>query len=108
MRRNFSGFYCGKNEAKIHALGLLLPAHRMTADGTVAEMWVRTLAGGSLAVGFFNRTETTVKVDYCRRYLGFSSAPQVRDLWLWKELGRQQNVTAELPTCGCVLLKIPP
>ena len=82
------------------------PARRMTADGSVAEMWVKALADGSLAVGFFNRTDSTATVDYRWRYLGFSSAPQVRDLWLREDLGRQQNFTAELPPHGCVLLKV--
>lgn len=82
------------------------PARRMTADGSVAEMWVKPLADGSLAVGFFNRTDSTATVDYRWRYLGFSSAPQVRDLWLREDLGRQQNFTAELPPHGCVLLKV--
>jgi alpha-galactosidase len=82
------------------------PARRMIADGDGAEMWVKPLADGSLAVGFFNRTEMTIKQNYRWHYLGFSSAPQVRDLWLRKDLGRQQNFTAELPPHGCALLKI--
>ena len=83
-------------------------ARRMTADGSVAEMWAKSLADGSLAVGYFNRTEETAKVDYRWHYLGYASAPRVRDLWLRKDLGRQQNFTAELPPHGCVLLKILP
>ena len=83
-------------------------ARRMTADGNVAEMWVKPLADGSLAVGFFNGTEETASVDYRWHYLGYSSAPLVRDLWLRSDLGRQQNFTTELPPHGCVLLKILP
>jgi hypothetical protein len=84
------------------------PARRMTADGGATEMWVKPLADGSLAAGFFNRSEKTAKVDYRWHYLGFSSAPQARDLWLRKDLGRQENFTAELPPHGSVLLKILP
>ena len=83
-------------------------ARRMTADGSATEMWVKPLSDGPLAVGFFNRTEKTASVDYRWHYLGFSSAPQVRDLWLRKDFGRQHNFTAELPPHGCVLLKILP
>jgi hypothetical protein len=83
-------------------------ARRMTADGNVAEMWVKPLADGSLAVGFFNGTEKTASVDYRWHYLGYSSAPLVRDLWLRRDLGRQQYFTAELPPHGCVLLKTLP
>jgi hypothetical protein len=84
------------------------PARHLTADGTVVEMWVKPLADGSLAVGFFNRTESPAKVEYRWHYLGFSAPPQVRDLWLRKELGRQPDFIAELPPHGCVLLKIQP
>jgi alpha-galactosidase len=83
-------------------------ARRMTADGSVAEMWVKPLVNGSLAVGFFNRTEKTAAVDYRWHYLGYSGAPHVRDLWLRKDLGRQQNFTAELPPHGCVFLVVFP
>ena len=81
-------------------------ARRMTADGTVTEMWVKELADGSLAVGFFNRTEKTARVDYRWHYLGFAGAPAVRDLWLRKDLDRQPHFTAEIPAHGCVLLKV--
>jgi alpha-galactosidase len=64
------------------------------------------LADGSLAVGFFNRTEDTVKVDYAWRNLGFQFAPKVRDLWLRKNLDKAKHFTAEIPAHGCVLLKV--
>jgi hypothetical protein len=81
-------------------------ARRMTADGSVAEMWVKELADGSLAVGFFNRTETDAPMDYRWSHLGISSAPQVRDLWLRKDLESQPIFAAGLPAHGCVLLRV--
>lgn len=81
-------------------------ARRMTADGSPGEMWVKELADGSLAVGFFNRTNTTVKTAYRWHYLGFSSEPSVRDLWLRKDLGQQSDFLAETPPHGCVLLRV--
>lgn len=83
-------------------------ARRMTADGSTTEIWVKQLADGSLAVGFFNRMESTAKVDYRWHYLGFSTTPQVRDLWLRQDLPRQPNFSAEIPRHGCVLLKVSP
>ena len=83
-------------------------ARRMTADGAATEMWVKQLADGSLAVGFFNRTESAAKVDYRWHYLGFSTTPQVRDLWLRQDLPRQPNFSAEIQRHGCVLLKVSP
>jgi hypothetical protein len=82
------------------------PARRMTADGSPAEMWVRKLSDGSLAVGFFNRREETAEVNYRWHYLGFASAPQVRDLWLRQDLGRQTNFTAQLPPHGSLLVLV--
>ena len=78
----------------------------MTADGCSAEMWVKELADGSLAVGFLNRTDQPAKIDYRWHYLGFAVAPKVRDLWLRKDLGTQPQFTAELPQHGCRLLKV--
>jgi len=81
-------------------------ARRMTGPPQIAETWVKELADGSLAVGFFNRTSQPVKVDFPWRNLGFSSAPEVRDLWLRKDLERQENFSFELPPHGCVLLRV--
>ena len=81
-------------------------ARRMTGDGDLAEMWVKELASGAYAVGFFNRTNQSVKVNYAWRHLGFLAAPAVRDLWLRQDLGRQEKFTASLPPHGCVLLRV--
>jgi alpha-galactosidase len=71
-----------------------------------AEIWTKKLADSSLAVGFFNRTEKRLKLDYPWHQLGFVGAPQVRDLWLRKDLGRQQEIVAELPPHGCILVRV--
>jgi alpha-galactosidase len=81
-------------------------ARRMVTDGDVTEMWVKELTDGSLAVGFFNRTGNTAKVDCDWHSLGYAAAPEVRDLWLRQDLGTQQDFAAEIPPHGCVLLKI--
>ena len=101
------------------------PGRRIFIPGQTTEVWTKELSGGALAVGFFNRTDDPVKVDYAWSNLGFSSAPRagepwhgaaalmgrpgapkVRDLWLRKNLGREKNFVAELPPHGCVLLKV--
>ncbi|HKI68417.1 MAG TPA: hypothetical protein VKA67_02425, partial [Verrucomicrobiae bacterium] len=79
-------------------------ARRMFGPPIPAETWVKPLADGSFAVGFFNRSDQPVKVDFPWRRLGFLSSPKVRDLWLRKDLGRQTNFIAELPAHGCALL----
>jgi alpha-galactosidase len=83
-----------------------LPAQRVVNPAVPAETWVKKLADGSVAVGFFNRTDQPVKIDVPWRNLGFRSVPNVRDLWLREDLGRQKNFTAELPAHGCVLLGV--
>jgi hypothetical protein len=81
-------------------------ARRMTGQPQAAETWIKELADGSVAVGFFNRTGQPLKVDVPWRDLGLGSAPKVRDLWLRKDLGRQERFAAELGPHGCVLLGV--
>jgi hypothetical protein len=71
-----------------------------------AEIWVKKLSDGALAVGFFNRTDQPVTVNFPWRNLNFHGAPQVRDLWVRKDLGQEENFVAELPPHGCVLLRV--
>lgn len=85
-------------------LGLQGQRRGVTPSG--AEIWSKRLADGSLAVGFFNRTEKAIKVDYPWRNLGFARAPRVRDLWLRKVLGHEREFTAQLPPHGCALVRI--
>ena len=82
------------------------PARRATNKSLAAETWMKPLADGSSAVGFFNRTDQPVKMDLSWRELGFRSAPKVRDLWLRKDLGREKSFVTELPPHGCVLLRV--
>ncbi len=77
----------------------------VSVSGQTSEVWAKKLSDGALAVGFFNRTEKSVNVDFVWKQLGFSK-PHVRDLWLRKDLGRQKNFTGEVPPHGCVLLRV--
>jgi len=79
---------------------------RVAGTTQAPEIWIKPLADGSSAVGFFNRTGQPVKMDVAWRKLGFRSAPEVRDLWLRKDLERQKNFVTELPPHGCVLLRV--
>jgi alpha-galactosidase len=82
------------------------PAQRVVNPDVSADIWVKKLADGSSAVGFFNRTRQPLKIDVPWQNLGLPSAPNVRDLWLRTDLGRQKNFTAELPAHGCGLLQV--
>ncbi|MGA2747911.1 MAG: glycoside hydrolase family 27 protein [Verrucomicrobiota bacterium] len=81
-------------------------ARRMYGPPVPAETWLKQLDDGACAVGFFNRTNTSVRLDVPWRHLGFLQPPQVRDLWLHRDLGIQERFTAELPPHGCALLRV--
>jgi len=81
-------------------------AQKKTGPLQSVETWAKKLSDGSSAIGFFNRTDKIVSVNFAWPKLGFSAPSEVRDLWLRKDLGRQENFVAELPPHGCVLLQV--
>jgi alpha-galactosidase len=85
------------------ALGQQGRRRGFTSSG--AEIWTKKLSAGALAVGFFNRTENPLTVVYPWSTLGFRK-PHVRDLWVRRDIGRERQFSAELPTHGCVLLRV--
>jgi alpha-galactosidase len=82
------------------------PAQKIAGQPQTAETWMKELSDSSFAVGFFNRTDQPVKVNFPWRNLGVLSAPKARDLWLRQDLGRQENFITDLPSHGCVLLRV--
>jgi hypothetical protein len=82
------------------------PAQRLTNVLAGVEIWTKKLADKSLAVGIFNRGNAAVPVNLVWHDLGLRAKPDVRDLWLRKDLGQQKNFTAELLPHGCVLLRV--
>jgi hypothetical protein len=83
-----------------------LAAQRVTNILAGAETWTKKLADKSLAIGIFNRGKTPVPVNLAWKNLGLRERPAVRDLWLRKDMGRSENFTAEIPSHGCVLLRV--
>ena len=89
------------NQDSLGAAGTLVTQ----SDGL--EVWSKTLADGSLAVGLFNRgdLEETVTADWSK--LGITGRHAVRDLWLRKDLGRfSGKYAASVPSHGVVLLRL--
>lgn len=80
-------------------------ARHISVPGQTPEVWARKLSDSAQAVGFFNRTDSPIIVDCAWHNLGIAK-PVVRDLWLQKDLGRQQSFTAELPPRGCALVRL--
>jgi len=83
-----------------------LQGTRLASTSSGPDIWTRKLTGGFLAVGFFNRGQEPLNLNYPWRELGFRHAPRVRDLWIRKDLGRQKRLVAELPPHGCVLVRV--
>lgn len=81
-------------------------ARRMTGPPQVAETWSKELEHGAIAVGFFNRTDQAQNVNFPWRNFGRRSPREVRDVWLRKDLGRQEFFSAELPPHSCALVVV--
>lgn len=79
---------------------------RVSAEGPI-EIWTRSLADGSKAVGVFNRhpSALTTKVDFSK--LGFTGAVKAKDLWLAKDLGKISGpYSVTVPGHGVLLLRV--
>jgi alpha-galactosidase len=79
---------------------------RVSAVGPV-EIWVRSLADGSKAVGIFNRHPGPMSATVDFKQLGFNRSVKARDLWLQKDLGNlDRTYTAKIPGHGVLLLRV--
>ncbi|HEX6467297.1 MAG TPA: glycoside hydrolase family 27 protein [Terriglobales bacterium] len=78
---------------------------RVSAEGPT-EIWARTLADGSKAVGLFNRHPGPMDMHVDFRQLGFDRPARVRDVWQAKDLGQLSEYQARVPGHGVVLLRI--
>jgi alpha-galactosidase len=80
--------------------------HRVSEEGPL-EVWVKTLADGSKAVGLFNRGEGPNPITVNFKDVGVKKSAAVRDLWAAKDLGTfKQSFTASVPRHGVVMVKI--
>jgi hypothetical protein len=80
------------------------PARRVSQKAG-AEVWVRDLAGGSKAVGLFNRGNAATAVTLNWSDAGLAGAQSARDLWQHKDMGTFDNqITLPVPPHGAVLL----
>ena len=90
--------------------------HRLKAEGT-AEVWVKPLADGSLAVALFNRGEQPAEVGASFSELmpvetmalrTMSSHPQLRDVWRQKKLPFGAEPKMTVAAHGAELLRVCP
>ncbi|HEY4356574.1 MAG TPA: glycoside hydrolase family 27 protein [Acidobacteriaceae bacterium] len=79
---------------------------RLSAEGPV-EIWVRSLADGSKAVGIFNRHPGPLMATADLQQLGLGKAPHARDVWAAKDLGKvDKPYRVQIPGHGVVLLRV--
>jgi alpha-galactosidase len=72
-----------------------------------AEMWMRPLENGDLAVALFNRSEGMISVSAIWDLLGLKGKHKIRDLWAHQDLGSFRDVySAQVPVHGVVMLRI--
>lgn len=83
-----------------------IQGHRVTQEGEL-EVWTKTLADGSKAVGLFNRGWGETPITLSLRDIGVSGSAAVRDLWARKDLAVfTGSFTARVPKHGVVLLRV--
>lgn len=71
------------------------------------QLWVKTLADGSRAVGLFNLGRETAPVAVTWAQLGLTGAQQVRDLWRQQEVGvHPDGFVIDVPRHGAALIRV--
>lgn len=82
-----------------------LQARLVFRDSGGGEVWAKPMADGSYAVGLFNRSEETRKVNVRRYALKLEGQWKIRDLWRQQDVGNfDEAYTAEIPSHGVVML----
>ena len=83
-----------------------LQGDRVSAEGPI-EIWARTLADGSKAVGIFNRQDKPMHAEVDFAKMGFATGVKARDLWLGTDLGKLGGkYSAVIPGHGVLFLKV--
>jgi len=83
-----------------------IQGHRLWDEGPL-EIWAKSLADGSNAVGLFNRGGSDLKITLDFKMLNISGPAKLRDLWQHKDLGvAQDSYSATVPKHGVVMLKV--
>lgn len=78
----------------------------MAQEGPL-EVWAKPLADGSIAVGLFNRGESSNPVMVNFKDIGLPNSAKVRDLWRHEDLGSfAARYMADVPRHGAVLIKV--
>ena len=81
-------------------------ASRLSVNGDV-ETWTRPLADGSVAVGVFNRGDSTALVSIKASDLKLRGAVKARDLWTHEDISSNKGeFAASVPSHGVYMLRV--
>jgi alpha-galactosidase len=79
---------------------------RIAQEGPL-EIWAKPLSAGGMAVGLFNRGESTNPITLSFKDIGLPGSVKIRDLWQHKDLGSfSGSYTEEVPRHGAILVKV--
>ncbi|MGC9223351.1 MAG: glycoside hydrolase family 27 protein [Terracidiphilus sp.] len=85
-----------------------IQGHRAWQEGPV-EIWMKPLAGHSIAVGLFNRDEQKMTITLHFRDIGVNGSAELRDLWTHRDLGSfKDSYTTVVQRHGVVMLRVKP
>ena len=83
-----------------------MQGRRIAQEGPL-EVWAKPLADGGMAVGLFNRGESTNPITVNFKDLALSASAQVRNIWTHADLGSfDASYTVDVPRHGAVLLHV--
>jgi alpha-galactosidase len=84
------------------------PAAQVVVDGR-RQVYVKELADGSHAVGFFNLAQASQDISVTWAQLGLTGPQRVRDLWRQEDIGvAADKFTATVGRHGAVLIRVWP
>jgi alpha-galactosidase len=84
------------------------PAAQIVVDGR-KQVYVKELADGSRAIGFFNLAQEPQEISVTWAQLGLTGLQNVRDVWRQKDLGQANaKLAATVGRHGVVLVRVSP
>jgi alpha-galactosidase len=84
------------------------PAAQLVVDGR-KQIYVKQLADGSRAIGFFNLAQEPQEISVTWSQLGLAGPQRVRDLWRQKDIGvEKEKFSVPVPRHGVMLVRVWP
>ncbi len=80
--------------------------HRVWQEGWL-EAWARPLNDGSFAVGLFNRTDESIRMNFDLKLISIPRPSKIRDLWEHKDVTTDSEFySVEVPKHGVAFLRV--